>query len=138
MSFKLPSGEYATPLLRTDSTQPDRWHALLSCIRTPNEHGFLANVAVMTDPALQGLTERDIRDLPREHNAALFVLVADGPAQSDGDHPILVVDLSGEDLPSFRVAGKCLWAVENNLSLANMDWEEFSDAIDDDGVYRDC
>jgi hypothetical protein len=29
-----------------------------------------------------------------------------------------------------------LWAVENNLNLSNLDWEDFADAVDDDGVFR--
>ncbi|MDH6214469.1 hypothetical protein M2283_001752 [Streptomyces pseudovenezuelae] len=29
-----------------------------------------------------------------------------------------------------------LWSIENNLSGANMDFEEFADAVDDDGVFR--
>ncbi|MFD7408547.1 DUF6924 domain-containing protein [Streptomyces sp. NPDC059866] len=33
------------------------------------------------------------------------------------------------------VASK-LWSVENNVSLANMDWEEFVDAAEADGVFR--
>ena len=28
------------------------------------------------------------------------------------------------------------WSVENNLSIANMDWEEFADAVDDAGIFR--
>jgi hypothetical protein len=27
-----------------------------------------------------------------------------------------------------------LWAVENNLNIANMDWQEFAAAVDEDGV----
>jgi uncharacterized protein DUF6924 len=29
-----------------------------------------------------------------------------------------------------------MWSVENNLSIANMDFDEFADAVDQDGVYR--
>jgi hypothetical protein len=29
-----------------------------------------------------------------------------------------------------------LWAVENNLKIANMDWQEFAAAVDEDGVFR--
>jgi hypothetical protein len=29
-----------------------------------------------------------------------------------------------------------LWAVENNLSLANMDYEEFAEAVDAQGIFR--
>jgi hypothetical protein len=29
-----------------------------------------------------------------------------------------------------------LWGVENNLNIANMGWEEFADAVDEDGTFR--
>ena len=138
MPFILPSGEYLTPFLRTGHSRPDRWDALLTSIDTPNEDGFKAYIAVLTDPELEGLTEREIRHLARVKDAERFVLVADAATLADDEFPILVVDLSGEGLPSFRVTAKCLWSVQNNLSLANMDWDEFSEATDPDGVYRDC
>ena len=138
MPVIIPSGQYLTPLLRTDSTRPDRWGALLACIETPNDLGFLAYVSVLTDPELEGLTEEDIRQLSRTDNGTSFVLVADELAQADDDFPILVVDTSGAGRPSFRAACQCLWSIQNNLWLANMDWEEFSEATDHDGVYRGC
>jgi hypothetical protein len=138
MTFTLPSGEIATPLLRTDDSLPDRWEDLQRCLATPNADGFLAYVTLVTDPAVDGLSEGDIRRLPRDAEAEVFVLVADLRALTDADFPILVVDISGQDMPSFRVLCRCLWAVQNNLSLANMDWHEFADSTDADGVYRGC
>jgi hypothetical protein len=29
-----------------------------------------------------------------------------------------------------------MWGVENNLSIANMDYSEFADEVDPDGVFR--
>jgi len=29
-----------------------------------------------------------------------------------------------------------LWGIENNLSIANMDFWEFAAAVDEDGVHR--
>jgi hypothetical protein len=29
-----------------------------------------------------------------------------------------------------------MWSVENNLSLANMDFDEFADAVDAAGIFR--
>jgi hypothetical protein len=55
---------------------------------------------------------------------------------TDPEHPVLVVDLYSEPGRSFRVVPSEMWGVENNLSLANMDFEEFADAVDRDGVFR--
>ncbi len=138
MSFRLPPSEESTPLLRTDYAREDRWRSLLAAIATPTAEGFLANVSTVTDPVLDGLTDDEVRALPAADDGPMFVLVADETAQADDEFPILVVDTSAEARPSFRVAGRCLWAVENNLSLANMDWEEFADTVDSDNVYRNC
>ena len=37
---------------------------------------------------------------------------------------------------TFRVIPSEMWSVENNLSIANMDFAEFADAVDEDGVFR--
>ncbi|MFD5722284.1 DUF6924 domain-containing protein [Streptomyces sp. NPDC102256] len=35
-----------------------------------------------------------------------------------------------------RVVAAQLWSIENNLSGANMDFEDFVGAVDEDGVFR--
>jgi hypothetical protein len=133
-----PPSEDGTLFLRTDYEREDRWNALLHSIRTPSAEGFLASISIVRDPSFAGFTEEEIRRRAKEQNGSFLVLVADAMAQANDGFPVLVVDTSGEDRPSFRVAAKCLWAVENNLSLANMDWEEFAESVDADGIYRGC
>ncbi|WP_186382506.1 DUF6924 domain-containing protein [Amycolatopsis rhizosphaerae] len=50
--------------------------------------------------------------------------------------PLLVLYLREDDRERLRVVANELWSIENNISLANMDWEEFAKAADDDGVFR--
>jgi hypothetical protein len=52
------------------------------------------------------------------------------------EHPILVVDLYGKPQKTFRVIPARLATVENNLAIANMDFDEFANAVDKDGVFR--
>jgi hypothetical protein len=52
------------------------------------------------------------------------------------EHPILVVDLFDEPGRTFRVVPSEMWSVENNLSIANMGFEDFVGAVDRDGVFR--
>jgi hypothetical protein len=63
-------------------------------------------------------------------------MVADRVAHTEPDHALLVVDLHKEPGRTFRVVPSEAWGVENNLSLANMDFEEFADAVDEHGVFR--
>jgi hypothetical protein len=51
------------------------------------------------------------------------------------DHPLLSLDLRPPGR-SFRVMPAALWGVENNLAIANMDFEEFAHAVDEDGIFR--
>ncbi len=36
----------------------------------------------------------------------------------------------------FRAIPSQIQGIENNLSIANMDFEEFAEAVDEDGVFR--
>lgn len=51
------------------------------------------------------------------------------------DWPVLCLDVSAPE-QMFRVIPSELWSVENNLSLANMDFDEFAGAAHADGVFR--
>lgn len=55
---------------------------------------------------------------------------------TDPEQPVLVVDLSNDPGRNFRVIPAEIWGVENNLSIANMDFEEFADSADPDGTFR--
>jgi len=65
-----------------------------------------------------------------------FVFIVDHIALTHPDHPIQVVDLYTEPGRVFRVIPSEMWAVQNNLSIANMDFEDFADAVDQDGIFR--
>ena len=66
---------------------------------------------------------------PIEDGFRAYVAVVD-------EHPIHVVDLSGEQRPPFRCAAAALWSVDNHLNLANLDGEESASAVSDAGVHR--
>ncbi|MGW4825917.1 DUF6924 domain-containing protein [Streptomyces sp. NPDC004227] len=55
----------------------------------------------------------------------------------DKEYPILVLDLYEEGRGrSFRVNASELRSVGANLSIGNMDFGEFADAVDGDDVFR--
>jgi hypothetical protein len=55
---------------------------------------------------------------------------------SAAEHHLLVLDPFNPTGETFRVIPSEAWGVENNLSLANMDYIEFVDSSDSDGVFR--
>ncbi|GAA0345672.1 DUF6924 domain-containing protein [Streptomyces blastmyceticus] len=124
------------PVIRTDFTDEEAWQAIRRTIATPSGEGFLANVEYFHDPAFQGLTPEQILALvPDEPQCALLVVV-DAVAVASPEMPLLCVDLWAERGRTVRVIATELWGIENNLSIANMDFEEFADAADEDGIFR--
>jgi hypothetical protein len=63
-------------------------------------------------------------------------VIVDQTAISHPDHPLLVVDLYTGSGNEFRAIPSQIQGIENNLSIANMDFEEFAEAVDEDGIFR--
>jgi hypothetical protein len=138
-----------TPLVRTDFTDDDAWAAVVEQATAESPEGFLADVQPFSDPAADGADCGDLRDAvmardPASHGSVLFVV--DAVTIASPDSPILVVSTSRfhrESHPDefasmrpFRCIPSQLWAVENNLNLANLDWRDFAGNVDAAGVFR--
>ena len=135
-------------LVRTDFTRDDAWQQVADQATRENDDGFQAYVEPVSDPAFDRASWQEVKAaVPANGQGASVLFIADGTALSSPDHPILVVDLSDTflsaaefpqmgDRTPFRCIPSELWSVDNNLNLANMDWEEFSDAAGEDGVFR--
>jgi len=70
-----------------------------------------------------------------------YVFIADATTMVDPEHPLLAVDTGPEEFghsrgQTVRVIPSQMWAIENNLSISNMDFEDFVDGAGPDGVYR--
>ncbi len=131
----LPSTE-ASLLVRTDFGDDAAWEQTKAACLGENDDGFRAYLEVVDDASLDEATWQDLRQtvLGLERKASVL-FVADHMALSAG-HPVQVVDVSRTARPPFRCVASELWGVENNLNLANMEWEDFADNIESDGVYR--
>jgi hypothetical protein len=125
-----------TPVLRTDYSRQETWEAVRAAIASPNEDGFKADAEFIDDASYRDLTTEQILTLvPADHRYRLLA-VADKVAAASAELPLLVIDLSGAPPREIRVTAREFWSIENNLSLANMDFEEFAAAADADGVFR--
>jgi len=132
---------WCVPILRSDFTDDDLWAQLQHEITSPTKEGFLAGVDFVESPALTGLSEPDVaRAVPRRYPRGYrhpVLFVADALTVSVQDHPLLVLNLS-ERAPGepFRTTPRQVQSIENNLSISNMDFIEFAQAVDPDGVFR--
>ncbi|MET8627377.1 hypothetical protein ABZW30_27105 [Kitasatospora sp. NPDC004669] len=88
----------------------------------------------MDDPTHQDLTAEQLIGLTPDNRT--FLLAVDSTALATEEYPLLVVRRHEERGQMFRVVATELHSVENNLSIANMDFAEFADKVDEDGVFR--
>jgi hypothetical protein len=132
--FGLPIAGGNTPLIRTDFSDDQVWRALAQAAAAPNADGFRAYLTIVEDRGFAGAAPDRLADAAVGTGHACLI-VADATAIAHDEHPLLCVELAAPRR-SFRVIPAELWGVENNLSLANMDFEEFADAVDADGIFR--
>ena len=131
----LPSTENSL-LVRTCFADAKAWADALSAVMTENEDGFRAYVEAVDDNAWEAADWERLRDTALEAVDQGVVLFVVDHAALKPDHPILVIDLDEASRRPFRCVARELWGVDNNLNLANMDWEDFAESADTDGVFR--
>ncbi|MGA2880469.1 MAG: hypothetical protein ABSG13_16095 [Bryobacteraceae bacterium] len=97
---------------------------------------FYAYVEFLDDTDFLNLNKEELlAPVPHGYKHTFFFVV-DGVAMSHPDFPILVVDLDSDRGRSFRAVPVQIQSIENNLSIANMRFQEFADSVDHDGIFR--
>jgi hypothetical protein len=129
-----------SPVVRTDFDNDDGWKTVCELIRQPVDDGFgeefFAYVEFVDDPAFRDLTERGLLERVPGDFGHSFLMVVDKATVGSPEFPILVMDLYDERGRTFRAIPSEIQGIENNLSIANMDFTEFADNVDADGVFR--
>jgi hypothetical protein len=101
-------------VLRTHFSNENEWQILCKEILTPQTAlGFL----------------------PAQYDHS-FIFIADKITIENPEHPVLCIGLQHNRGMKLRTIPSEMWGIENNLSISNMDFEEFSNAADEDGVFR--
>ncbi len=133
---EIPETENAL-VLRTDFSDQAAWETICALIQKPvGIFRFRANVEFLDDVQYADLTKDQLLELiPKNYNHS-FMIVVDQTAISKPEHPLLVVNLYEKSGREFRAIPSQIQGIENNLSIANMDFEEFADSVDADGVFR--
>lgn len=128
-------------ILRTDFSNEPKWNQLCDLVKTPNrEFGFEANIEFVNDPQLKSIKPEKITErLSKQYlNDFDFFFVADKITLEKENFPILCVKISDESNfieGSFRVIPSEIWCVESNLRISNMDFEEFLNSVNSEGVF---
>ena len=124
----------ANPLvIRTCFESQEAWETVCGFIRAPQ---YYANVDLLDDIEFENLAAEDLlARLPGDYPHS-FLLVVDCVTIRPPEFPVLVIDLYADRGRSFRAIPSEIQGIENNLSIANMDFFEFADNVDEDGIFR--
>ena len=126
-------------VVRTEFENQQAWKTVCKLIRAPIQapgDTFHAYVQFLEDVAFRGLGREELlARVPSDYNHS-FIFVVDSIAISHPEFPILVIGLRGVHGRNFRAIPAAIQAIENNLSISNMDFSEFAGAVDGDGIFR--
>lgn len=126
-------------VIRTSFENQPAWETICKLIRAPVyewKEAFHAHVTFLDSAEFRNLSKDELlARVPADYGHS-FLLVVDEIAITQPDAPILVVDLYEERGRSFRAIPSTIQSIENNLSLSNMDFFEFADSVDQDGIFR--
>ena len=146
----------ASLVIRIDFSHSQEWEEIQVAIAEPQtEEGFAALVTFVDDRAFENITPQQLVEMVPADSDHVVAFLVDAETLTHPDRPILVVNLDDdveddededEDVEeqgkgpqysvTFRVVPSEMWSVQNNLTIANMDWEEFADNVDGDGIFR--
>ncbi len=130
----LPDTDHAL-VLRTDYGDEDAWQATLAAFAAGTDDES-ADLSVISDPTYAGLEVAQVMALLPDDWSHTFLFIADHTTMRHPEHPLLVVDAFSDGEATFRAAAAQVWTVENNLSLGSMNFENFIDDVDEDGIFR--
>ncbi len=122
-------------MLRTDFSDLAAWDAIRREIQQPID-GFYANVEFIDDAEYSGVGNKELLELLSGGMGHSFIIVADSESMKNAEHPLLVVDLFAQPGRQFRAEPSQIQGIENNLSTANMDFAEFAENCDPEGIFR--
>ena len=124
-------------VIRTDFSDDATWEHVCKLIQEPQtQDNFQAYVECISDTTCIGLTPEKVASVLPKDSHRTFAFLVDTVAIQNREHAVLVVDLAEDPGRSFRVIPSEAWGVQNNLSLANMGFDEFAASVDTDGVFR--
>ncbi|MCI4066046.1 hypothetical protein MRQ36_27255 [Micromonospora sp. R77] len=123
-------------VLRTDFTDDPAWEAVKAALCTwegDNSATFVSDPQY-ADVSVQHLVDAD--NAASHEDKLIYLFLADATTMADVERPLLAVDLAHKPGRTFRVPPRWYADVSANLSIANMDFAEFADAVDRSGTYR--
>jgi hypothetical protein len=127
-------------VMRTDFENQQAWKTICKLISAPvpssASEPFYAYVQFLDDKDFRGLSTEDILTRVPTGYKHSFLFVVDHATFAHPEFPILVVELRRDRGRQFRAIPTAIQSIQNNLSIANMDFFEFANAVGADGIFR--
>lgn len=122
--------------MRTDFRDDEAWLVIRSEMMKETADGFRAYVDGVEDGAFAEADPKTVMAaLPPDYPHS-FLVIVDADSMSLPDRPVLVIDLLDPARGRFRAVPSAVQQIENNLSIANMDFAEFAGSVDSSGLFR--
>jgi len=126
-------------VIRTNFESRSKWVKVRKIIESPvgvANVELRAQVDFIDEVRFRDLSVGDLLALVRSSYPHSILMVVDGDSLRHPELAVLVVDLKEQRGRTFRALPGQIQTVENNLSIANVDFEHFVRSADADGVYR--
>lgn len=129
-----PDDEDGLLLIRHSFENDREWQALNTALETMKKR-FSSPLRIISDRKFAGANFDSLQSNLGSTVVPSVVFIADKLTFESSERLILVVNLRDVHR-KFRTALSVLPEIENNLSTANMGFEEFEASVDADGVFR--
>lgn len=141
-------------VIRTDFSDDAKWTTIRKLISAPQREAgmtFFAYVNFVSNEMHRDKQPYEVVVSLPDNYPGKFCFVVDRECVEKQEHPVLVVgfypsdhesfgrlprNTPAGDIATFRALPSQIQGIENNLSIANMDFEEFAKSVDADGVFR--
>lgn len=128
-------------VIRVDRSDNSKWKEICDEIKQPQSaNRYEAYVDFLDDRVLQNSSIEEIQqsltDNTVYNNSHSFFFIVDSITIASPEMPILCVSLFPEDTSYYRVIPIQVQSIENNLTTANLLYDELHIIKDKDGIIR--
>lgn len=134
----LPDDEFHVLVVRTDFSSDEQWRELkVSMIPTP-AYDCDTFLLFIDDDVFDNMPIEQVRQVALEKTTKYIVIfIVDAVAINHPEHPIVVLNIYDKPSQLFRAVPPLICDLASNFHIANLDYEDFEDVIDADGILRD-
>jgi hypothetical protein len=130
--------DFTVLVVRTDFSDDAAFDAVCGLISSGDMEGYTPDLIRFEDRRLDG-AEPDVVYRRCVDTGIDYLFIADARTITDPEHPLLVLDVAcDEERPgrTFRSVPAKVCNIDANLGISNMDYWEYADEVDPDGVFR--